>query len=227
VRAKQRFGAGKNSGQNSVWCGHRAVRAKNCPVPMLVVIKCLTTKGHYEGRGNKALLQLGVDACKTTEQAQNATGDERNRLLDLTLQMRLRELQGWMQLRAQNQPDGVGESIAAMGIANVFLLKQKLDLSLKWYARAEELCPADDSFGTTSWRNNIEINKKQVQKYFEVHLLDKKVRVHGLKNHAHYNSREGRVLDVHASRRYEVLLDAVESKIAVHIIVHDDNLMLV
>ena len=196
---------------------------------MPVVVKCVTTKGHYEGRGNKALLQLGVDACKTTEQAQNATGDERNRLLDLTLQMRLRELQGWMQLRAQNEPDGVGESIAAMGIANVFLLKQKLDLALKWYARAEKLCPADDSFGTTSWRNNIEINKKQVQKYFQVHLLDKKVRVHGLKNHTHYNGREGLVLDVLASRRYKVLLDAgkTRSMIPVHIIVHDDNLMLV
>jgi hypothetical protein len=193
---------------------------------MPVVVKCVTTKGHYEGRGNKELLQLGVDACKTTEQAQNATGDERTRLLDLSLQMRLREMQGWMQLRAQNQPDGVGESIAAMGIANVFLLKQKFDLALKWYARAEELCPADDSFGTTSWRNTIEINKDQIRKYFQVHLLDKKVRVHGLKKHAHYNGREGRVLEVHAPRRYQVLLDAVESKIAVHIIVHDDNLML-
>ncbi len=117
------------------------VTAQNCIITagMPVNLHCLTVKGNYEGRGNKALLQLGIDACKATSDAQQKHGDEKTRLLNLALALRERELAGWMSLRTVQMPDGdrLGASMAAMGIANVFLLQEKFDMARQLYTRAE------------------------------------------------------------------------------------------
>jgi hypothetical protein len=64
-----------------------------------------------------------------------------------------------------------------------------------------------------------------------VRFLDKRVIVHGLASKPQYNGRQGSVVDVHASGRYEVLLDAIKSEtgskiefVAVHLLLHCKNL---
>jgi hypothetical protein len=57
---------------------------------MPVNLLCMTVKGDYEGRGNEEVLQLGIDACKATSEAQQAHGDEKTRLLNLALGLRER-----------------------------------------------------------------------------------------------------------------------------------------
>ena len=128
----------------------------------------------------------------------------------------------------------LGASMAAMGIGNVHLLRGTelgMQLAREWYNRAEELCPTNDDAGVVQQRNNIKSNKQQLQLFEAVRFLDKRVIVHGLDSKPQYNGRQGVVLDVHASGRYEVLLDAIKSEtgskiefVAVHLLLHCKNL---
>jgi len=195
---------------------------------MPVNLHCVTVKGNYEGRGNKALLQLGIDACKATSDAQQKHGDEKTRLLEQSLALREREFAGWMSLRTVQMPDGdrLGASMAAMGIANVFLLQEKFDMARQWYARAETLCPAD----AHEQSNNIQSNKMQLQLFCATRFLHRTVCVQGLVRKPLYNGRRGKAVEVLEPGRYVVILDASESDgigVPVHILVHEDNLVLV
>jgi len=138
--------------------------------------------------------------------------------------------------KTEQMPDGdlLGASLAAMGIGNVHLLRQNIELAREWYKRAEELCPTNDDAGAVKQRNNLKTNKFQLELFEATRFLHQSVMVHSLVKKAHYNGRRGTAVKLHESRRYEVLLDAVKSEIgslhefsAVHILVHAENLTIV
>jgi len=133
-------------------------------------------------------------------------------------------------------PDGdlLGASLAAMGIGNVHLLRQNIELAREWYMRAEALCPTNDDTGAVKQRNNLKTNKLQLDLFEATRFLHQRVMVHTLVMKPQYNGRRGTALNLHASGRYEVLLDAIKSEIgsyqefcAVHLLVHADNLKVV
>jgi hypothetical protein len=195
---------------------------------MPVNLLCMTVKGDYEGRGNEEVLQLGIDACKATSEAQQAHGDEKTRLLNLALGLRERELAAWTSLRTAQMPDGdkLGASMAAMGIGNVHLMQNKFELAREWYARAEALCPADEH----EQKNTIQANKMQLELFNATRFLHRTVLLQGLVNKPQYNDRRGKVSEVYEPRRYIVVLHATESDgigVPVHMLVHEDNLVLV
>jgi hypothetical protein len=55
----------------------------------------------------------------------------RARLLARALDLRTCELEAWTAFRTPEMPDGdkIGQSMAAMGIANVHMMRHQLDLS--------------------------------------------------------------------------------------------------
>jgi hypothetical protein len=194
---------------------------------MPLALACVTVKGSYEGPATRALLQLGTDACRATSQAQQAHDAERTRLLSLVLGLRERELAAWTSLRTIALPDGdkLGASMAAMGIANVYLMQDKLDKAREWYARADTLCPAD----ALEQNNAVQANKAHLELFAATRFLHRTVRLQGLANKPQYNGRRGKVSDVYEPRRYVVVLHATESDgvgVPVNILVHEDNLVL-
>jgi hypothetical protein len=209
-------------------------------VALPVEIVCVTAEGKYELPPNEQLRQMGRDACKAAEQAQLARGDEKIRLLDLSQKLWETVLVGWMEFRAgamDKMPDGalLGASMAAMGIANVHLLRGTNDgvkLAREWYERAEALCPKTNTDGVVKQRNNIQVNKLQLQLFESIRLLHKRVKVKNLVLSPQYNGRRGKVMKFNnRAKKYEVHLDAVNSEIgskvefcAKLILVHSDNL---
>jgi hypothetical protein len=214
-------------------------------VALPVEIMCVTAEGKYGLPQNAELQQMGRDACKAAEQAQIERGDERTRLLDLSQTLRQRELVGWIAFGRMayedndtvQMPDGalLGASMAAMGIANVHLLRGTNDgvkLAREWYERAEALCPKTNNDGVVKQRNNIQLNKQQLQLFESIRLLHKRVKVKNLVFSTQYNGRRGKVMKFNnKAKKYEVHLDAVNSEIgskvefcATLILVHSDNL---
>jgi hypothetical protein len=209
-------------------------------MPRAVEIVCYTAEGKYELPPNEQLRQMGRDACKAAEQAQLARGDEKIRLLDLSQKLWETVLVGWMEFgdgAMDKMPDGarLGASMAAMGIANVHLLRGTNDgvkLAREWYERAEALCPKTNNDGVVKQRNNIQGNKMQLQLFESLQLLHKRVKVKNLVFSPQYNGRRGKVMQFNTSaKKYEVHLDAVNSEIgskvefcATLILVHSDNL---
>lgn len=203
-------------------------------------IMCLTVKSSYGLTNNQELLQMGRVACDAAVQAQLVKGDERARLLNMSQGLRERELAGWLATKTDAMPDGdmLGASMAAMGIANVHLLRgttDSIELARMWYDRAEVYCPKNNDTGAVHQRFNLKQNKQQLQVLESVaRIVDKEVVVKGLVKQPKYNGRRGKVLDMVSSKRFQVLLHAPKSEIdskmacdAECISVHIDNLELV
>lgn len=123
-------------------------------------VLCMTKT--YAFAGNDALTAMSKAAAKATKQALSAEGDRKKKLLDLALKLREQEMDGWLRVRSDDYPagDALGASMAAMGIANIYLIREDLPNAENWYRRADELCPADDA----QQRANIQHNRKQIQK---------------------------------------------------------------
>jgi hypothetical protein len=73
---------------------------------MPVGVKSMTIRHGYDGRGNAAILQLGIDACAATAAVQEAPPAERAGLLARALDLRTRELEAWSAFRTPEMPDG-------------------------------------------------------------------------------------------------------------------------
>ncbi len=141
------------------------------------------------------------------------------------LKLRQQELDGWLAMRTEKAPDGdmSGAGMAAMGIANISLLRGDVTNARKWYARCEELCPENDIELRAALRNN----KKGLEKLGNMWLLHRKVLVHGLSQKGDYNGRRGCVVALFSTERWEVRLEASQELNAVHVIVHEKNLTLI
>ena len=205
---------------------------------MPVGVACITVKSRYAGREDDAILQLGLDACAATDAAQKAPLSERAALLDRALDLRTRELDAWTVYRTPSMPEGdkIGQSMAAMGIANVHFMRQQLDpFNIEtlqharcWYSRAEALCPAlgaaDDSTAALAQRNLVCSNSLALHLYAGTRFLHQQVRLCGLVNAQHYNSRCGTVHGLHEPARYVVRLHATyDMEPAVSLLVHERN----
>jgi hypothetical protein len=135
--------------------------------------------------------------------------------------------------RSENK---IGQSMAAMGIANVHFMRQQLDpFNMEtlqdarcWYSRAEALCPAlgaaDDSTAALAQRNLVCSNSLALHLYAGTRFLHQQVRLCGLVNVKHYNGRCGTVHGVHEPARYAVRLHATrDMEPAVSLLVHERN----
>lgn len=122
-------------------------------------VLCMTKT--YAFAGNEVLTAMSKAAAKATKRALSAEGDRKKKLLDLALKLREQEMDGWLRVRSEEYPagDALGASMAAMGVANIYLIRQDLQRAENWYSRADELCPADDA----QQRANIQHNRKQIQ----------------------------------------------------------------
>jgi hypothetical protein len=189
----------------------------------------------YSGRGNAAILQLGIDACAATAAVQAAPPAERAGLLARALDLRERELEAWTAFRTPEMPDGdkVGMSMAAMGCANVHMLRHQLDpldltntldLARGWYARADAYLEGQDSPEAVTQRQTVRANGLQLELFAATRFLHQEVRVHGLANAQHYNSRLGYVMRVVEPARYEVRLHAAGGAPQATLLVHERNL---
>ncbi len=77
---------------------------------------------------------------------------------------------------------------------------------------------------------NIQSNKMQLELFCATRFLHRTVCVQGLVRKPLYNGRRGKAVEVLEPGRYAVILDASESDgigVPVHILVHEDNLVLV
>lgn len=172
-----------------------------------------------------ALMQLSCEAADLARDAINARHHDNGKMLEKALGLRHIEMDGWLTLSTPEFPNGdlVGASMAAMGIANIYFIKEDLDNAQVWYKRAEELCPADEHLQ----REVLQQNTKQLLRYREVRFLNRKVVVHGLVSKQEYNGRSGVVLSLFSAERWEVLLKKTSSQPAVHLLVLEKNLSVV
>jgi hypothetical protein len=203
---------------------------------MPVGVASITIRHGYDGRGNAAILQLGIDACAATAAVQAAPPAERAGLLARALDLRTRELEAWTAFRTPEMPDGdkVGMSMAAMGIANVHMLRHQLDpLDLTnsiqhartWYARADAFLDGQDSPDAVTQRQTVRANGLQLELFAGMRFLHKEVRLRGLVRAVHYNGRLGTVTNVREPGQYEVRLHAVGAAQETTLLVQERNLM--
>jgi hypothetical protein len=207
------------------------------PAGMPVGVACLTVRGGFAGCADHAILQLGIDACAATEAVHKAPLSERATLLDRALDLRTRELDAWTGYRTRDMPEGdkIGQSMAAMGIANVHFMRQQLDpFNMEtleharcWYSRAEALCPAlgaaDDSPAALAQRNLVCGNSLALDLYAASRFLHQQVRLCGLVTAKHYNGRCGTVYGVHEPARYAVRLHGTRDMAPAVLLVHERN----
>ena len=195
----------------------------------------MTIRHGYSGRGNAAILQLGIDACAATAAVQAAPPAERAGLLARALDLRTRELEAWTAFRTPEMPDGdkVGCSIAANGLANVHMLSVQLDpLDLAnslqhartWFARADAYLEGQDSPEAVTQRQTVRANGLQLELFAAMRFLHKEVRMRGLVNARHYNGRLGTVTNVREPGQYEVRLHAVGAAPEATLLVHERHL---
>ena len=198
---------------------------------MPIVPKCVTILTGYESRGNALIYQLADHACAATAAAQAAPVAQRFLLLRRAMELRMRELEAWASLG-----DKVGQSLACMGIANVYFLTDRLDVmrlgnSLEqartWYLRAEAHLEGLDDEGAVTQRNTVRANALQLDLFAATRLLHKTVRVRGLVNAAHLNGRVGRAEAVHSACRYAVSLVPGGGDPEVTVAIHERNLVVV
>jgi len=202
-------------------------------------VGCETVKSVYEGSGDDAILQLGIDACAATEAARAAPPAERAMLLLRALDLRQVEFEAWKAFCTPEMPDGdkIGQSQAAMGIGNICLMSYQLapldhanalGEARDWYARADALLEGDESPAAFAQRQLVRKNGLALEIFAATRLLHKKVCVQGLVNKQHYNGRRGFVLNVEKPALYQVKLHATkENNVEVHLLVHEKNLVLV
>ena len=162
---------------------------------------------------------------------QAAPSAERFPLLRRVLDLRTRELEAWTAFG-----DKVGQSMSAMGIANVHFMTQQLDTlqltdtleqASTWYARADAYLEGENSPAALAQRQTVRANGLQLELFAASLLLHKEVRVRGLVNAAHYNGRLGTAIRLHESARYEVRLHAVVASLEVHVIIHELHLVVI
>jgi hypothetical protein len=205
---------------------------------MPVGVKSMTIRHGYSGRGNAAILQLGIDACAATAAVQAAPPAERAGLLARALDLRTRELEAWTAFRTPEMPDGdkVGCSIAANGIANVHMQSVQLDpLDLTnsiqhartWFARADAYLEGQDSPEAVQQRQTVRENGLRLELFAAMRFLHKEVTVRGLVRAVHYNGRLGTVTNVREPGQYEVRLHAVGAAQETTLLVNERNLMRV
>ena len=204
---------------------------------MPVTVLSVTDKTAYAGRGNEALLQLGQQACAATREASTAPLGERFMLLERAMDLRKRELDAWTAFG-----DKIGQSMAAMGIANVHMLTQQLfqqtlqlqqqqsnsiEQARTWYARADAFLEGLDDEAAVHQRVLVRQNWQQVEVLGMSRFVDKQVRVTGLVNAVHLNGRHGVIVGVHEPARYKVRLHAVDAEPEVTKIMHERHLVIV
>jgi hypothetical protein len=205
---------------------------------MPVGVKSMTIKHGYDGRGNAAILQLGIDACAATAAVHAAPPAERAGLLARALDLRTRELEAWTAFRTPEMPDGdkVGMSMAANGLANVHMLRHQfdpfdpansLDHARGWLARADAFLEGEDSTEAVTQRDTVRANGLQLELFAATRFLHQEVRVHGLANAQHYNGRLGFVMRVVEPARYQVRLHAAGDAPEATLLVHERKLMRV
>jgi hypothetical protein len=162
---------------------------------MPVTVLSVTEKTGYDGRANEALLQLGQQACAATRAAATAPPGERFMLLEKAMDLRKRELDAWTAFG-----DKIGQSMAAMGIANVHMLTQQLfqqtlqlqqqesnsiEQARTWYARADAFLEGLDDEAAVQQRVLVRQNGLQLELLGMSRFVDKPVRVAGLVNAVH------------------------------------------
>lgn len=150
------------------------------------------------------LLKLGEDAVRCLIRAQNSSGDERRRLLERALELRMRERAGWLAVRAPEHPRGdrLGAAKAAAGIGVVHTKLLAIDDAREWFRRASAECPPH----AQDVRSGIQHNLAELEKLALVRHVHRKVRLHGLVAKPEYNGSCGTVL-CHREARWKVLLE--------------------
>ena len=154
---------------------------------------------------NGELLKLGLEGCACLTKSMDAEGEERRRLLERCLELRLRERDGWLAVRTPEHPAGdmLGAAKAAGGIGTVYLKLFNVEQAREWSLRALAECPLD----AKDVRGYLEYNLGVIDGVAKKLHVDRRVRVHGLVKSPQYNGLCGRVLS-HDGPRWQVLCDA-------------------
>ncbi len=149
---------------------------------MPLTVLSVTDKTGYAGRGDEALLQLGQQACAATREASTAPPGERFMVLERAMHLRKRELEAWTAFG-----DKIGQSMAAMGIANVYMMTQQLMQQTKqlqqesnsiehartWYARADAFLEGLDDEAAVHQRGLVRQNGLQLELLCMSRFVDK------------------------------------------------------
>ncbi len=158
-------------------------------------------------------------------------------LLERVMDLRKREFEAWTALG-----DKIGQSMAAMGIANVHIMTQQLmqqtqqlqqqqsnsiEQARTWYARADAILEGLDDEAAVHQRMLVRQNGLQLELCSMSRFVDKQVRVTGLVNAVHLNGRHGVIVGVHEPARYKVRLHAVDAEPEVTKIMHERHLVIV
>ena len=154
---------------------------------------------------NGELLKLGLQGSAYLMTSEGAEGEERDRLLERCLQLRMRERAGWLAVRTPEHPAGdmLGAAKAAGAISTVYLKLLNVEQAREWSVRALAECPLD----AKEVRGYIEYNLGVIDSVAKTLHVDRRVRVHGLAKSPQYNGCCGRVLR-HDGPRLQVLCDA-------------------
>jgi hypothetical protein len=152
-----------------------------------------------------ALLKLGLEGSECLMKALSAEGEERRRLLERCLELRLREREGWLAVRTAEHPAGDrrGAAKAASSISTSHIKMFNIEQAREWSLRAMAECPVEAKV----LRESIEHNLGVIDNVAKILHVDRRVRVHGLAKSPQYNGFCGRVLS-HDGPRWQVLLDA-------------------
>jgi hypothetical protein len=150
------------------------------------------------------LLKMGLAASALLMKAQEAGGEERRLLLERTLQLRLKEREGWLAVRTPEHPAGdrVGAAKAAAGIGTVYIKLLAIEQAREWTQRALAELPAQEE----KVREYLLFNLKAIDSVAEKRYVHRRVQIHGLSGKPEYNGKCGVVL-CHAESRWKVLLE--------------------